>query len=538
MTKSNGRDPFRDLLEQLQQREQVEQTNGNGNLTPSEGGGGNSDSDDGDSVIHEERPSFGGRRLVWSVVLFLLITLSTRILGYFTDWLWFESLEFTSVYVTRILASGVTLVTSTAVFWVLLAGNIWIAARINRGEENSSLDSTAQQMVGFRVTPLLYIGSAILAVMSGLAMMSLWEEILLFVNQVEFGLKDPIFSRDVSFFVFTLPIWQAIRSFLLTVSVFSLIGAMIINGFNWRRWFEDRRIKTHLSILVIAILLLLTWQYRLQSFDLVYSNRGAVFGAGFTDVNAQLPIYQTLFYVTLVIAALVLVNIFLKFAWKVIVYVLGVWVVVAVLAGNFVPNLIQRFIVNPNEFIREEPFIEHNIALTRQAYNLDTLESVSFNARETLTLDDLVRENDTIANIRLWDYRPMRTAYNQLQVLRQYYEFRDIDIDRYVVDGTVKQVLLAARELDPRQLSGEAQTWVNERLVFTHGYGVAASPVAEITFDGNPTFPVEGSSAQRRNSSRKATTVLQRNQQQLCHRQHQYRRIRLPKRRRQRLHPV
>ena len=488
MTQSNGRDPFRDLLEQLQQREQSEQASDNGNLTPSLGSGDDPGDGNGDETIREEGPRFGGRRFIWSIALFLLITLSTRLLGYFTDWLWFDSLELTSVYVTRILASGITFVVSAVLFWLLLAGNIWIASRINRRTEGSTIDNAAQQMVGFRVTPLLYIGSAILAVMSGLAMMSLWEEILLYLNQVEFGLADPIFNRDVGFFVFSLPIWQAVRSFLLTAFVFALIGTMLINGFNWRQWFEDRRVKTQLSLLVVAILLLLTWQYRLQSFDLVYSNRGAVFGAGFTDVNAQLPIYQTLFYVTLAIAALVLVNIFLKVAWKVIVYGLGIWVVVAVLAGNFVPNLIQRFIVNPNEFIREEPYIEHNIRLTRQAYNLDTLESVSFNARETLTLDDLTRENDTIANIRLWDYRPMRISYNQLQVLRQYYEFQDIDIDRYVVDGTLKQVLLAARELDPRQLSEEAQTWVNQRLVFTHGYGVAASPVAEITFDGNPTF--------------------------------------------------
>ena len=184
MTKSNGRDPFRDLLEQLQQREQSEQASGNGNLTPSfEGGSNNPGNGDGEEVIREEAPQFGGRRLIWSVVLFLLIMLSTRLLGYFTDWLWFDSLDLTSVYVTRILASGTTFLVSGILFWLLLAGNIWLASRINRRTEGSTLDSTAQQMVGFRVTPLLYVGSAILAVMSGLAMMSLWEEILLYLNQ-------------------------------------------------------------------------------------------------------------------------------------------------------------------------------------------------------------------------------------------------------------------------------------------------------------------------------------------------------------------
>lgn len=473
----NGRDPFRDLLEQLQ--------NERGDLaaTPS--------SDDGegnDTVLEEEVPAGSRRGMLWFLFVMLILFLSTRVLGYITDWLWFESIDLTSVYVTRIVASSATFLVSAGIFWLLLAGNIALAARLNSRDGASPLDSMSQSMLGLRVTPLLYVGATVLAVMSGLAMMSQWEEILLFLNQTDFQIQDPIFNLDVSFFVFSLPIWQALRSFLLTALVFSLIGTMLISGFEWRKWFETRRIKVHLSLLVMGILLLISWQYRLQSFDLVYSTRGSVFGAGFTDVNAQLPIFTVLAVVTLVIALLVFINIFVRFAWRVIVYALGVWLAVAIVAGNFLPTLFQRFVVAPNEYSREAPYIEHNIDFTRQAYDLDDLDSVAYNARENLSTDVITSQADTITNIRLWDYRPMRTTYNQIQALRQYYEFRDIDIDRYVVDGSLKQVMLSARELVPEQLSEAAKTWVNQRLVYTHGYGVAVSPVSEITFDGLPTF--------------------------------------------------
>ncbi len=481
MAKSNnGQDPFREFINQMQDREA--QT-----LVPS--GAGNGATGDGNgAVLNEEQPRSGRTGLYWIGLAFLVVLLGSRLLTYYTDWLWFDSLDFTSVYFTRILASGITFLVGAVVFWLILAGNIALATRLNNQGGSSPLDALATSTLGFRVTPVLYAGAVVLAVFSGLALRFQWNELLLFLNQVEFGLLDPIFKRDVSFFVFSLPILKSIRSFLLTALIFSLIGTVLVSGLDWKSWFEKRSVKAHISLLLTGILGLIAWQYQLQSYELVYSTRGAVLGGGYTDVHAQLPIFRILTLVTLVIAGLVVANIFLSVAMRAVAYVLGLWILVALVLGNFLPNMVQRFIVTPNEFTREEPFIQHNIDFTRVAFDLDDLDSVAYNARETLTGDDLIAENETIANIRLWDYRPMRTTYNQIQALRQYYQFQDIDIDRYVVDGKQKQVLLSARELVPDQLSGEAQTWVNQRLVYTHGYGAAASPVAEITFDGLPTF--------------------------------------------------
>ncbi len=476
----NGQDPFREFIDQLQER---------AGEAPVPSGARNGNQGNGDSpVINEAQPRSGRAGLFWIGLAFLVVLLGSRLLAYYTDWLWFDSLDFTSVYFIRILASGITFLAGTIAFWLILAGNIALATRLNKRDGTSPLDVLATSTLGFRATPLLHAGAVVLAIFSGLALRFQWNELLLFLNQVEFSIRDPIFHRDISFFVFSLPILKAIRSFLLTALVFSLIGAVLVSGLNWKSWFENRKVKAHLSLLLASILVLIAWQYQLQGYELVYSERGAVLGGGYTDVYAQLPIYRVMAAVTLVIAVLVIINIFLGMALKAIAYLLGLWILVAVVLGNFLPNIIQRFVVTPNEFTREEPFIQHNIDFTRAAFDLADLDSVAYNARGNLTADDLIAENETIANIRLWDYRPMRTTYNQIQALRQYYQFQDIDIDRYVVDGNQKQVLLSARELVPDQLSGEAQTWVNQRLVYTHGYGVAASPVAEITFDGLPTF--------------------------------------------------
>ncbi|MCB0128333.1 MAG: UPF0182 family protein, partial [Caldilineaceae bacterium] len=230
------------------------------------------------------------------------------------------------------------------------------------------------------------------------------------------------------------------------------------------------------------------WQYRLDAYQLVYSTRGAVTGAGFTDVHAQLPVYNLLALVTLVTAVLLIVTVYLRSAWRAIVAVLGIWVVVAVVAGNIYPALVQRFRVNPNELTLERPYIADNIEYTRIAFDLNDIQSINYDASKPLTATDLRNEPETIRNVRLWDYRPLLQTYNQIQALRQYYEFTDIDVDRYIIDGDLRQVMLAARELAPERLNTNAQTWVNRKLVYTHGYGVAASPVAQVTQDGLPEF--------------------------------------------------
>ncbi len=486
------RNPFHEILENLDEDdwEQIEEEllhddNGPGGPSTPRRGGGNGGQ------------GGGGRLLWWMLVPFLVLILFNTVLGFYTDWLWYDSLKLTSVFFTRIGASLGLFAAGALAFWLVFVFNVLLVRRLNpQGLDGTPLFE-AVQAVGVRITPVVLLVGAFFAFFMGTGASSAWEELLLYFNQQPFGMTDPIFGRDVSFFLFTLPIWQFLRGWLMTMLVITLIATGIASGIGWRGWGAPAPVRAHLSCLGALILLLIAWQYRLDALELVYSSRGAVFGAGYTDVNAQLPAFTILVFVTIIAAILLLVNVFLQQAWRAIVVVLVGWIAISALAGNIYPNLVQRFQVNPNEFTREREYISHNIDFTRAAFGLDRIVDENFDAESELTGAELLDQPDTIRNIRLWDYRPLLQTYNQVQALRQQYQFTDIDIDRYDVEGERRQLMLSARELIPEQLEQPAQTWVNRKLVYTHGYGVAASPVAEITPDGLPTFvlqdlPVQG----------------------------------------------
>ena len=487
------RKPFQELLENLDEDdwEQIEEEllhddNGPGGPETPRSGGGNGGQGGG-----------GGRLLWWMLVPFLVLILFNTVLGFYTDWLWYDSLSLTSVFFTRIGASLGLFAAGALLFWLIFVVNVLLVRRLNPQGLADTPVMEAIEAVGIRLTPVVLLVGAFFAFFMGTGASSAWEELLLYFNQQPFGMIDPIFDRDVSFFLFTLPIWQFLRGWLMTTFVITLIATGLASGIGWRGWGAPASVRAHLSFLGALILLLIAWQYRLDALGLVYSTRGAVFGAGYTDVHAQLPAFTILVFVTIFAAVLLLVNVFLQQAWRAIVVVLVGWIAISALAGNIYPNLVQRFQVNPNEFTREREFIAHNIDFTRAAFGLDIIVNQNFDAESELTADELLDQPDTLRNIRLWDYRPLLQTYNQVQALRQQYQFTDIDIDRYDVGGERRQLMLSARELIPEQLEQPAQTWVNRKLVYTHGYGVAASPVAEITPDGLPTFvlqdlPVQG----------------------------------------------
>ena len=481
------RNPFNELLEDLDEDdwEQIEEELLHEDNGPSEPGtprpgGGNGGQGGG-----------GGRLLWWMLVPFLVLILFNTVLGFYTDWLWYDSLVLTSVFFTRIGASVGLFAAGAVAFWLIFVFNVLLVRRLNPEGLADTPISEALQAVGVRLTPIVLLAGAFFAFFMGTGASSAWEELLLYFNQQPFGMTDPIFGRDVSFFLFTLPIWQFLRGWLMTAFVITLIATALASGIGWRGWGAPAPVRAHLSCLGALVLLLIAWQYRLDALGLVYSHRGAVFGAGYTDVHAQLPALNILVFVTIFAALLLLINVFLQQAWRAIVVVIVGWIAISALAGNIYPNLVQRFQVNPNEFTREREYIGHNIEFTRAAFGLDIIVNENFDAESELTAEELLAQPDTIRNIRLWDYRPLLQTYNQVQALRQQYQFTDIDIDRYTIEGERRQLMLSARELIPEQLEQPAQTWVNRKLVYTHGYGVAASPVAEITPDGLPTFVLQ-----------------------------------------------
>lgn len=420
------------------------------------------------------------------VVLFLILSV---IKGFYTEWLWFDSLEYGSVYTTILQTRLLIFFIAAVVFCVLFLGNLVLATRLVPQTETHfwpwTIVSRLQRIIKWGVV----LGTALLSIIFGLVAQSNWQTILQFLNRQPFGVTDPVFNNEVSFYVFSLPFLQMLRGWLMGALIVVLLGTVatyfLVYSVQRLKLDFSRAVLLHVAGLVICILGLFAWGYWLGIWELVYSSHGTVFGASYADMNARLPAQWILLGVVVIVAAVVLFSVFRRnYRWP--LYGIGAWIIAAILVGAVYPALVQRFQVQPSELARERPYIEYNIEYTRSAYALDRIEEQSFPAEPAPSRQDIATNEVTINNIRLWDHRPLKDTYNQIQSLRLYYDFNDVDVDRYVIDGEYRQVMLSARELSAEKLAGEAQTWVNRKLQFTHGYGVVLSPVNEVTTQGLP----------------------------------------------------
>ncbi|MDE3087817.1 MAG: UPF0182 family protein [Chloroflexota bacterium] len=453
------------------------------------GGGARSDvpSIDWDEIFRRQPPDLRRPILIGAVLILFWIAFSIGPRLY-TDFRWFEELGFASVFTTEWQARIAIFFIAAAAFFLFFAINIFIAHRLTpRITDESSRWAQLAAFAGRSVTFLLMVGGLLLAVIVGLIAQADWLMFLRYQHAAPFGVTDPIFNQDVAFYVFTLPVYQFLVSWLSGVIILAALatGATYMLGLGRVQW--TGAVKAHLSALGFLFLLINAWSYQLDVFGLVYSSRGVVFGASYTDVNAQLPAYNIMTILAAALAVLLLVNIFIR-ALKAIGLAVALWIAAAILLGGIYPDLVQNFEVKPSELSKEQPYIKYNIALTRQAYALDGIQETDYAAEDAPSTTDIQNNQDTINNIRLSDYRPLLQTYNQIQTIRTYYDFSDVDIDRYTIDGKYRQVMLSARELATQKLTDTAQTWVNLHLVYTHGYGVVLSPVNEFTPDGLPSL--------------------------------------------------
>ncbi|MHB8793307.1 MAG: UPF0182 family membrane protein [Thermoleophilia bacterium] len=430
--------------------------------------------------------------LVGAIVIFVLFFLG-RGVHYYTEWLWFGEVGYTSVF-WKVLTAKLGLgLAAGAVFFICVYGNVLLARRlaprfqVGPGSDVIERASIPDRLVKILIPVLLILPTLIVAGAVGAS----WEEFLKFFNATEFGITDPVFNRDVSFYVFILPFLRTLQSFAWWTLIFTLFATAGIHFFDYAiSWSESKvvfapHVKAHLSVIMGFMMLTLGAGYLLKGYVLMFSPRGVVFGASYTDVHAQLPVYKFLAAVAVVAAILFLVNIYFR-GWKLPILAIGIIVLTAIFAGKVYPFVVQQYQVAPNELAKEEQYIKYNIEFTRTAFDLDPIEEQAFAAVDNLTPVDLQANSATASNIRLWEPRTLGQTYNQIQVIRPYYNFSDVDVDRYMIDGRLQQVMLSPRELKSGALSAAAQTWQNEHLVFTHGYGLAMSPVAQSTAEGLP----------------------------------------------------
>ncbi|HEX6595733.1 MAG TPA: UPF0182 family protein, partial [Acidimicrobiales bacterium] len=429
--------------------------------------------------------------------LSILLTSARGMAGLYTDYLWFDSLQSTSVW-TGVLYSKVGLaVLFMLIFFVLMLANLVMAQRLAPqfrppGREEDALREI--HAVLERRPGLVRVGlSAFLALLFGAGVASRWNEWILFRNRVDFGVQDPQFDTDVGFYVFELPFLSFLTNWLFAALLVVLIVTTASHYLNGGIRLQSPgpsvtpAVKTHLSVLLALLALVKGANYYLDRFELVFSSRGAVQGATFTDVNAQLPALNLLIFISALAAVLFIINIRQR-GWVLPIIAVGLWGLVAVAAGSAYPAFVQRFRVEPAESTREVPFIARNIEATRSAMGLDDVEVRQFDYNEALNAQDLTRNAETVRNIRLWDPAVLTRTYQRLQEVRTFYRFTDVDVDRYEIGNETTQILLSARELNPDSLPSD--TWENRHLAFTHGYGAVLSPANSVTSDGQPDFLV------------------------------------------------
>ena len=440
-----------------------------------------------------------------SFIVFVAIigfSVARAIATFFTNYLWFDSVNLNSVWIKILLTKGALVGATSLLAFIFIFTNLRLAVRatpvmdIFESFESQDPLSRFRAWTNERFLRYRLWGSIGLSLFLGAGASQLWEQVLLFLNQQSFGVTDPVFQADVSRYVFGLPLYRLFVSWGFQLVIFTSLIIVLFFVATGALQLRQGRLpevssgaKAHLSVLLAFIAILKAFAYRLDSMELLYSPRGKVFGASYTDVIAHLPALNLLILISLFGAVLLLVNIKRR-GWLLPATAISLWLAVSIIVGGLVPAAIQRFRVVPDELNKELPYVENHIDYTRLAYGLDSIEEKSFAASPDLSQDDISNNKQTVDNIRLWDPTVLAETYSQLQEIRAYYALQEVDVDRYRINGELTQVMVAARELDQTNLP--AVGWVNERLQYTHGFGVVFSPANNVASQGQPDFYVKG----------------------------------------------
>lgn len=440
------------------------------------------------------------------------MSLLTASSGLFEDWLWFKDLGYTQLFWTPILSKLLFQAVNGTILFVFIAGTLlsirhaiitFVNERLRKRmrlvqDMNRPFFSLSQRKV---TVWLLAISAVVSFGVSFVAGFTGWLDILSFVHATPFGQVDPIFNKDLAFYFFQLPFLKTLFNaffgplFLLTLftTIFYIVTGVL--RFRSKKLWQQGAVslgsaRKHLAFLIGILFAIKAYGYYLDIYQLLYSVHGHLVGAGYTDLIATLPALKIL----LVISVLGSIFAFISLAYNesrfLTVPVAGIFAV-GFLINGIIPALLQSFVVNPNELSKEQPYIQHEIALTRFGYGLDKITEIDYPGNTPITINTLKSDQSTLNNIRLNDARPMLQTYNQKQGIRLYYKFHDIDIDRYTVNGEYRQVMIGPRELSTPDLDAKAKTFVNMRFKYTHGFGASASFANAVTSEGLPSFAIK-----------------------------------------------
>jgi uncharacterized membrane protein (UPF0182 family) len=440
---------------------------------------------------------FPGLLILTAVVLFVL----PSAIRYYTDWLWFQEVGYAGVFLRSLNAQASVFSVTFALVYLFLYFNLRIARRrtanrprivLGTGGDGQPIAVDGRQVAGLAM-PIAVVVAGLVSLVGA----SQWMSWLSFFHATDFETADPLFGRNVAYYVFRLPVYQIVRQQALVVALVTLVGCGVLYVFSgsfviealpgstsWPRTSLIPTARRHLSLLTALVLALLAWGAWLEipSTLLSPTNARVAFGASYTDIYARIPFLWATIVVLVIGAGLSIWHGFGRRGWP-LPLAIAAYVVVS-LSGGVYAGVIQRLVVTPNEQEKERPYIVHNIAATREAYALDRVEERNLSGDAELTAQDIVDNAATIENVRLWDHDQLLQTFGQIQVIRTYYDFKSIDNDRYTIDGKYRQVMLSVRELNTQNMPN--RSWVNERLMFTHGYGLTLGPVNQVTTEGLP----------------------------------------------------
>ncbi len=429
----------------------------------------------------------------------------------YTDWLWFQELRQPEVFSTRILASIKLFLGFGLLFFIVFYFNLWLAQSLNSqyvpplglGDGRAYLGQVARKL-----TRGISLGaSVLLAVVMGANAAAHWDSYLQFTHGGTFGVADPIFNQDVGYYVFRLPFISYLLSFaLITLGITAAGVAAVYYSARAVEFLANTvpTLEVYVRRHILAVLGIFAFFYALDywlaRYDLLYSDNGVFFGAGYTDVHIRLPAIVLQMAAMLLTSGLCFLNIWKGRPFRLPLVGLALWAIVSGLGMGVLPGITQRFTVIPNQFNMEKPYIAHDLKFTQRAYGVDRVVEKPFEASGNLTAATVASDRPTIDNIRLWDWPQLGMVYTAKQALKTYYRFSlpasamntsggyNIDVDRYRVRGRYRQVMLAARELYTAGLPESAQTWQNQHLQYTHGYGAVMSPVDRVDAEGLPEY--------------------------------------------------
>jgi|SRR5579864_548265 len=424
------------------------------------------------------------------VIAILVFILASPIVWFFTELQWYSALGYGDVFTTRVALQTELVVGSLAISFIYLAANVLIALRVRSGPGLRAV-GISRSSVRSGVGVVALAGAAMITLLLSGGAGTQWSSFALFLHATPTGVTDPVLHQDISFYLLTLPFLHSVANWALGLTFLAVL--LIAAVYAWRGNafalnFSPLAIA-HLSVMLGVFALVLTAWTWLGRYDLLYAhNTSVVWGAAYTDVNARLPLYTFQAGAGLVLAGALVVNAWTRRLWLPAAAA-GLWVAMLVI-GQAYPAIVQSFFVTPNAQTYELPYIAREIAGTRAGYGLTNVTVNNFSGDQPLTAQDVQNDQVTINNLRLWDYAPLKSTYAQQQALRTYYSFNDIDLDRYTINGQYVQLEISAREMDTTQLAGSANNWVNLHLVYTHGYGAAASPVNAVVGQGLPNYVV------------------------------------------------